>query len=87
LSQGEPDAHQGKAREADQQQRAAAHPLGPLTISNDRKEIRHSKLGPLEFDMMSLQGLANTDVKVIGYMAVPATTATLAQQLHSVSPR
>jgi transcriptional regulator with XRE-family HTH domain len=54
-----------------------------LSLPNCHKELDHPTLGYLEFEMMTLQEHADTDVKVMVYMASPATAAKLAAEIHS----
>jgi hypothetical protein len=49
-----------------------------LTLPNCHKEIEHPTLGHLEFEMLTLQEQPDTNIKVVAFMASPATADTLA---------
>jgi hypothetical protein len=53
-----------------------------LSVPSCHKQIEHATLGYLEFEMATLQHAAQTDTKVIAWVASPATAAKLRAQLE-----
>ncbi|MEO7913311.1 MAG: helix-turn-helix transcriptional regulator [Roseiflexaceae bacterium] len=52
-----------------------------LSIPSCHKDINHPTLGQLEFEMTTLQEHTNSDLKLVVYMAAPATAAILKQRI------